>query len=123
MVNWLDDSYIDDNGLGYDEVFTDNDIICMVFKKLVEGHRSCKYYIYDPETSDDSPPCHSRVLDDSPVEEDWVEFFKYHTVKENHKAFFKAQKDGSTLYVFREAYPRATSYPDFYVLVEEAADD
>ena len=118
MVNWLEEKY-----LAHDmDAYLDDDILRMAFNKATNSHQPCKVYMYDPETSDDQPPCHSRVLDDSPVEEDWVEFFKYHTVKENHKAFFKAQKDGSTLYVFREAYPRATSYPDFYVLVEEGGN-
>ena len=122
QVNWELDVTSWGDGLGnvHSESLVVNAVIAeLATGRSVNGDYPAHQVVYhDSEVSNDQEEGVKRVLDDSP-NKDWVEFFRFQTATENHKAFSKKQKDGATLIVINEAYPGATELPPLYLLVRE----
>ena len=122
QVNWESDIKSWGDGLG--NAHSDSAIVNTVIAEVAEGRSlygkfpADKVLLYDSEVSDDQETGVKRVLDDSP-EKEWVEFFRYATIGENHKGFSKKQKDGSILIQINESYPGVTQLPLLYLLIRE----
>ena len=122
QVNWESDIKSWGDGLG--NAHSESPIVNAVIAELATGRTLYGEFpadlvlLYDSEVSDDQEIGVKRVLDDSP-EKDWVEFFRYASVAENHKGFSKKQQDGATLILIKEAYPGATQLPLLYLLIRE----